>query len=88
MTAQYDQLADLITARYPDANIYIYRAHAYKHQTEAEALRLKLQERIAPMVPVSAATISRVAKARSKRMELQKRLSTPYSHRKTGILPF
>lgn len=71
MTAQYDQLADLITARYPDANIYIYRAHAYKHQTEAEALRLKLQERIAPMVPVSAATISRVAKARSKRMELQ-----------------
>lgn len=71
MTAQYDQLADLITARYPNANIYIYRAHAYKHQTEAEALRLKLQERIAPMVPVSAATISRVAKARSKRMELQ-----------------
>lgn len=71
MAAQYDQLADLIIERYPDANIYIYRAHAYKHVAEAEALQTKIQERIAPMVPISAATISRVAKARSKKMDLQ-----------------
>lgn len=70
LSAQYDQLTDLIAERYPTANIFIYRAHSYKHVGEAEMLRFKLQERLAPMVPVSAATISRVAKERSKKMNL------------------
>ncbi|MCK9450330.1 MAG: LysM peptidoglycan-binding domain-containing protein [Bacteroidales bacterium] len=71
LVAQYDQLADLIAVRYPHANVFIYRAHSYKHVGEAEMLRTKLQDRLAPMVPVSAAAISRVAKERSKRKNLQ-----------------
>ncbi|MBU2557293.1 MAG: LysM peptidoglycan-binding domain-containing protein [Bacteroidetes bacterium] len=69
--AQIDQLTELITERYPDSKIYIYRSHQFKYTAEAEALQSKLQQRITPMVGISSADIYRVAKERSKKMELE-----------------
>ena len=70
LAAQTDQLVDLIASRYPHAKIYIYRANPYKFITEAETLRAKIQERIPTMVPVPASAISRVAKSRSRKRNM------------------
>jgi hypothetical protein len=68
---QYDQLAALIALNYPDAKIFIYRAHSFTALDESRKLLHALHNRIERTVNIPNTRIYNLAESRSRRTSRQ-----------------
>ncbi len=71
---QYEQLAALITNYYPDARVFIYRAHQFTALDESMKLRTALLKHLEPTVAIPNQRLFKLATDRSRDLNPDKRL--------------
>lgn len=66
---QYEQVAQMIADNYPDAKVFIYRAHRYTDNEASQKLQAALERYISPDVPVANQWIYNLADRRTRGFE-------------------
>jgi LysM repeat protein len=67
--SQYDQVALLISEQYPDAKVFIYRAHSWAYSEQSQLMRKAIEQYLKPAVAITNQKIYSLANERSKMIE-------------------